>query len=106
VDPDEPRSREMRVGLEKIVRRRRAFWAVFVLLLPGSCVVERVTASARVSTVFFVFGVMLWMTLAIAVRFSRCPRCSKFYHITESVAVHDFFARRCKNCGLSLTGQE
>jgi len=91
---------EVLTGLARIRRRRRLLWIVVFSYLPlmgGAMILASSdTLAQRIA--------MLWMLLLVAagfaIQFSRCPRCSRFFHWGRFYG--NTFARRCLHCHQEL----
>jgi hypothetical protein len=90
---------ELRQALERLRRRRRAYWALLSLVLVGLFIVFQVpTQWSTAAPLIYVFaGGALIAYVDLLMRQLQCPRCHQSFFRQSA-----YWARRCANCGLTV----
>ena len=90
---------EMRQALERLRRRRKAYWVLLSFVLVGFILVFQVaTQWSSAAPLIYVFaGGALIAYADLLMRQLQCPRCHQSFFRQSA-----YWARRCANCGLAV----
>ena len=104
IDHWETNEQKIAAGLAVLRKRQKHCWFTFFLGMPFMVIVFvlDIVFLGDESIAFFVLIVFvaIWVSLALKLNYSRCPRCWEIFFTRQGKVNH--FTEKCLHCGQSL----